>query len=62
MWSSLHYPCVNGTVGENCDPYCLYYIVEDLSERNELSKQEPEMLENFLHYTKFVDREIFVLP
>ena len=29
MWSPLHYPCVNGTVGENCDPYCLYNIVED---------------------------------
>ena len=48
VWSPLHYPCVNGTVGENCDPYCLYNIVEDPSEHNELSKKEPEILEKML--------------
>ena len=56
MWSPLHYPCVNGTVGENCDPYCLYNIVEDPSERNELSNKEPKILQKLLdrynEYTK----------
>ena len=48
MWSPLHYPCENGTIGENCDPYCLYNIVEDPSKHNELSKKEPEVLQKLL--------------
>ncbi len=50
MWSPLHYPCVNGTVGENCDPYCLYNIMEDPSECNELSNKEPKILQKLLHH------------
>ena len=48
MWSPLHYPCINGTVGKNCDPYCLYNIVEDPSEHDELSIKEPEILQKLL--------------
>ena len=51
LWCGLHcmqYLCVNGTVDENCDPHCLYNIIEDPSEHNELSKKEPEILEKML--------------
>ena len=48
MWSPLHYPCQDGPKGENCDPYCLYNIVEDPSEHNELSSNEPDMLQKLL--------------
>ena len=48
MWSPQDYPCHDGPKGENCDPYCLYNIVEDPSEHNELSKKEPDMLQKLL--------------
>ena len=54
MWSPLDYPCRNGTTGENCDPYCLYNIVQDPGEHNELSKTEPEKLQELLqHYNAY---------
>ena len=48
MWSPLDYPCHDGPVGEKCDPYCLYNIVEDPNEHNELSQKEPEILKKLL--------------
>ena len=54
MWSPLDYPYHNGTTGENCDPYCLYNIVQDPGEHNELSKTEPEKLQELLqHYNAY---------
>ena len=47
-WSPLDYPCDQGTKGPDCDPYCLYDIVNDPTEKNELSKQNPEMLKKLL--------------
>ena len=48
MWSPLDYPCTQGKNGENCDPYCLYDIVNDPSERKDLSKSNPEKLKELL--------------
>ncbi len=54
MWTPLDYPCRNGPNGQNCDPYCLYNIVEDPGEHNELSKSEPEKLQELLqHYNAY---------
>ena len=44
MFTPLNYPCVNGTLGSDCDPYCLYNIVEDPGERQDLSKTKPDLL------------------
>ena len=48
MWTPLDYPCHDGPKGENCDPYCLYNIVDDPSEHKELSQKEPEILKKML--------------
>ena len=48
MWSPLDYPCSDGPKGESCDPYCLYNIVEDPNEHNELSQKEPDKLQELL--------------
>ncbi|MCG8626084.1 MAG: hypothetical protein MJE68_29315, partial [Proteobacteria bacterium] len=48
MWTPLDYPCHDGPKGENCDPYCLYNIVEDPSEHKELSKQAPDVLKKMI--------------
>ena len=54
MWSPLTYPCEQGPKGENCDPYCLYNILEDPGEHNELSKKEPKILQQLLeHYNAY---------
>ena len=57
MWTPLDYPCNDGPKGENCDPYCLYNIVEDPSEHNELSSKEPEMLKNLLNQYNAYSKE-----
>lgn len=44
MWSPLDYPCKDGPKGDNCDPYCLYDIVNDPMEKNDLSKKKPDIL------------------
>ena len=44
MHSPLDYPCSNGSVSTNCEPYCLYNIVQDPQERQELSKTKPDIL------------------
>ena len=44
MFSPLDYPCANGTEGPDCDPYCLYNIIEDPGEKRDLSKTKPDIL------------------
>lgn len=44
MHSPLDYPCTNGTNGNNCSPYCLYNIVEDPTEENDLAGTHPLIL------------------
>ena len=54
MWSPMDYPCKDGPKGEDCNPYCLYNIVQDPSEHNELSKSQPEKVKELLqHYNKY---------
>ena len=48
MWSPLDYPCHDGPKGEDCNPHCLYDIVNDPTEKKELSESEPEMLKKML--------------
>jgi len=54
MWSPVDFPCSDGPKGINCDPYCLYNIVNDPEERHELSSEEPEILNRLMkHYMQF---------
>ena len=54
MWSPVDFPCSDGPKGINCDPYCLYNIVDDPEERHELSSEEPEILDRLMkHYNQF---------
>ena len=54
MWSPLNYPCKNGSIGGNCEPYYLYDIVKDPYEHNDLSESEPELLQEMLqHYNAY---------
>ena len=48
MWSPIDYPCNDGPIGEDCNPYCLYYIVKDPEEHSQLSQKEPEKLQELL--------------
>ena len=48
MRSPLNYPCEEGPMDEDCDPYCLYNIVEDPEEKVNLSDSEPEKLQELL--------------
>ncbi len=48
MWSPLNYPCSDGPKGEDCDPYCLYNIVDDPGEKNNLVKKEQDQLKAML--------------
>ena len=53
-WNPLHFPCVNGTVGNNCDPYCLYDIVKDPYEHTDLSKSEASIFSEMIkRYKKY---------
>ena len=56
MWSPLDYPCTNGPTGEDCDPYCLYDIVNDPTEKNNLVDKDQDMLkvmvEKYNNYSK----------
>ena len=49
MFSPLNYPCTNGTEGSDCDPHCLYNIIEDPGERKDLSKTKPDILRMMLN-------------
>ena len=57
MWSPIDYPCTNGTVGPNCDPYCLYDIVKDPTEKKDLSNNNKEMLQKLLDKYNEYSRE-----
>ncbi len=49
MWSPLDYPCSNGpTTDDDCDPYCLYDIVNDPGEKNDLANSDKKMLQEML--------------
>ena len=48
MWSPLDYPCKDGPKGDNCNPYCLYDIVNDPQEKHDLSKERPDLLKTML--------------
>ena len=54
MWSPLDYNCHNGPEGPDCDPYCLYDVVNDPNEHHDLSKEKPDILNQLLErYNKF---------
>ena len=57
MWTPLDYPCSDGPKGENCNPHCLYNIVEDPGEHNELSLKEPDVLQKLLNQYKEYSKE-----
>ena len=44
MFTPLDYPCSQGAKGDDCDPYCLYNIIEDPGERQDLTKTKPDVL------------------
>ena len=48
MFSPLDYPCTNGTIGKNCQPYCLYNLVQDPGEKQDLSTTEPSIFKVLL--------------
>ena len=48
MWSPLDYPCSQGEVGDDCDPYCVYNVVKDPEERHNLAKEQPNLLKSLL--------------
>ena len=56
MWDPFQFPCIRGSRGPNCDPYCLYDIVNDPSEKNDLSASENtvlnEMIKRYQRYGK----------
>ena len=50
----LDTPCSKSLCGPHCNPYCLYDIVNDSSERHDLSKERQDILKDLLnHYNKF---------
>ena len=56
MWSPIDYPCTQGPQGDDCDPYCLFDIMEDPREKNNLAKTETKLLKEMLdRYNKIGD-------
>lgn len=54
MHSPLNYPCEAVANDIDCSPYCLYNIVDDPEEHNELSEVEPQKLQELLlHYNEY---------
>lgn len=54
MWSPLDYPCSQGENGPDCDPYCLYDIVNDPSEKKDLAKENPSKVKELQEiYNRF---------
>jgi arylsulfatase A-like enzyme len=54
MHSPLDYPCKDGPISSNCDPYCLYDIIKDPHERVDLSEERKDILEQMLkRYNKY---------
>ena len=48
MWSPIDYPCSQGKNDTDCDPYCVYNVVKDPEERNNLAKEQPDLLKTLL--------------
>ena len=48
MFTPIDYPCTNGTEGSDCEPYCLYNIIEDPGEKHDLSQSQPDILQKML--------------
>ena len=48
MWSPLDYPCSDGPSGKDCDPYCLFNLVQDPNERKNLADTEKDTLNKLL--------------
>ena len=44
MHPPLDYPCTKGPEGKDCDPYCLYNIISDPEEKQDLTKTKPDIL------------------
>ena len=44
MWSPLDYPCHDGPKGDNCNPNCLYDIINDPTEKNNLAESKPDVV------------------
>ena len=57
MWSPLDYPCTDGPKDSQCDPYCLYNIIDDPNEHDELSKKEPQKLQELLERYNLYSKE-----
>ena len=48
MFSPMNYPCENGTVSNDCEPYCLYNIIDDPGEKKDLSQTNPDVLQKMI--------------
>ncbi len=57
MWSPLDYPCHDGINGTDCDSYCLYDILNDPTEKNDLSKAQPDILKELLEKYNVYSKE-----
>ena len=57
MWSPLDYSCTDGPKGEDCNPYCLYDIVNDLREKKDLTKEQPDLLQKMLDRYNALSKE-----
>ena len=56
MYSPLDYPCTDGPKGDDCNPYCLYDVVQDPTERHNLAKEQPALLKELLaRYNKYAE-------
>ena len=56
MWSPIDYPCSEGKKDSDCDPYCVFNVVDDPEERQNLAKQNPSLLKSLLDkYSKYSD-------
>ena len=56
MWSPMDYPCTQGPKGDDCDPYCLFDIVNDPQEKKNLVKDEPTLFKEMLNrYNKYAN-------
>ena len=56
MWSPIDYPCTKGSDGPDCNPHCLYNIVEDPGEHKDLTESEPTLLKKLLdRYNSYFD-------
>ena len=54
MWSPLDYPCSQGENGPDCNPHCLYDIINDPNEKKDLSAENPEKVKELLQkYDKY---------